>query len=379
MTGPVFHELLDRDALFERGDVYQVGYDERRAAKPTVRLAIVGAGGVAQAKYLPALARLRSRWEPVDIVGLVTPDARQADKLRRIWSTPVFASASDLLEQTQPDAVIVSSPDEFHAEHALQAIAAGAHVLVEKPVARRLADAQRMLDAAQAAQRVCITVCNKRYSPPYAQARSLVEQGRIGRAHLFSGKFTLGYRYIDLLEAGTIHLLDLARFLVGPVQAVYAAAAPPASDVERFENVAITLIFRSGAVGSVVTSSTASSLHPWERVELVGDGAWLIVEDQRSVTLHPADGAPAERWEQVVPNTLLSGEEWGGFSGLLQDFVDAVRGSSLVRTAPEDGYCALELVRAAQLSVLRGSIVSLPLDLATADREFEEHMGRKTI
>jgi predicted dehydrogenase len=371
MTRPPFLELLDPDALFTRGDVYQVAYDEERAAKPTVRLAIVGAGGVAQSKYLPALARLRSRWEPVELVGLVTPDARQADKLRRTWHAPVFTTLDDLLERTRPDAVVICSPDELHAEHAIAALAAGAHVLVEKPIARRLTDAQRILDAAETAARTCITVCNKRYSPPYAQAQWLIAEGRLGQVRLFSGKFTLGYRYVDLLESGTIHLFDLARFLAGDVSAVHAVAASSEPNHDPFKNLAVSLVFRSGAVGSLVTSSTATSLHPWERVEVVGEGAWLAVDDQRSVTIYPADEGPAERWEQVVPHTLLSAEEWGGFAGLLDDFLDAVRGGRLRRTVAADGYRALELVAATQLSALGAGLVSLPLEPATADAELQ--------
>jgi len=378
MSRPAFLELLDAEAVFRRADVYQLAYDEDRAAKASVRLAIIGAGGVAQAKYLPAIGRLRSRWEPVELVGLVTADAQQADRLRRGWSVPVFADARRMLDEARPDAVIVSTPDGLHAEHVIASLEAGAHVLVEKPIARRLTDARRMLDAAHAAQRLCITVCNKRYSPPYAQARWLVDQGRIGRPALLSGKFTLSYDYVDLLEVGTVHLFDLVRYLAGDVAAVAAVAAPSRrNDRYRFENVALTLTFGSGAVGSLVTSSTATSFHPWERMELFGEGAWLAVDDQRAVTLYPGDDAPAERWEQVVPHTLLSAEEWGGFVGLLEDFLDAVRGQELRRTRPDDGYRAYELVVATQLSALRAAAVDLPLDAAAADAELRDRTERK--
>ena len=89
-----FHAGLDAGALFERGDVYRVAFDEERAARSPVRLAILGAGGVAQAKYLPAIARLRTRWEPSHLVALSTLDPRQGKKLSRIWGAPAYGTAA---------------------------------------------------------------------------------------------------------------------------------------------------------------------------------------------------------------------------------------------------------------------------------------------
>src|SRR2546423_5005887 len=133
-----FFARLDRPALFEAGDVYRVAYDEERASRGPVRLAVLGAGGVAQAKYLPAIARLRTLCEPVELVALSTLDGRQAEKLRRVWSVPVDADSGRVLREHSPDAVLVTSSDDAHRELALAALEAGCHVLVEKPIARTL-------------------------------------------------------------------------------------------------------------------------------------------------------------------------------------------------------------------------------------------------
>jgi predicted dehydrogenase len=169
-------------------------------------------------------------------------------------------------------------------------------------------------------------------------------------------KFTLGYDYVDLLESGTVHVFDLARFFMGDVRSISTAAAPA-----RRDNLIVTLEFTSSAVGTIVTSATALSLHPWERVEIFGDGAWLAVEDQSTLTLHWAEYEPARSWGPVVPNTLLSAEEWGGYLGMLEDFLSAVRGAS-VSTETWDGYRALELVAATRVSLARGARVDLPLE-----------------
>jgi predicted dehydrogenase len=355
-----FHAGLDRAALFERGDVYRVEFDEERSTRAPVRLAILGAGGVAQAKYLPALARLRTQWEPVELVALATLDARQGEKLTRIWGAPAYRDAEALLREHAPDAVLVTSSDDAHADLTLAALGAGAHVVVEKPIARTLHDAGEMCRAAESAGRVLLTTCNKRFSPPYAEARRLLDAGAVPAPSLFSGKFTLGYDDVDLLESGTVHLFDLARFFMGDVLRV--AALPAGSTAE---SAVVSLEFAGGAAGTIVTSAGALSLHPWERVEIFGDGPWLAVEDSATLTLHPAEYEPARTWAPVVPNTLVSAEEWGGYVGMLDAFLEAVRGTAPSPAGTWSGYHALELVVATRRSLAEGEPIALPLSTTT--------------
>jgi len=346
---------LDRRAVFERGDVYRVAFDEERAARAPLRIAVLGAGGVAQSKYLPAIAQLRTRWEPVELVGVSTLDARSRDKLSAVWGVRAYADSTELLREHQPDAVLVTSSDEAHAELTLAAIEAGAHVLVEKPIAQSLHEARTMCRAAHAAGRILITTCNKRFSPPYAEAHRLLAAGVIPDPALFGAKFVLGYDDVDLLASGTVHVFDLARHFMGDVVRVSAVAA-----ATSVTTIAVTLEFASGAVGSIVTSANALSLHPWERVEIFGAHAWLEVDDQSSLRVHTGEDEPAQVWSPVVPNTLLSGEEWGGYVGLLEAFLASVRGED-ARIACDDGYHALELVEATRLALADRAPVDLPL------------------
>ncbi len=98
-----------------------------------------------------------------------------------------------------------------------------------------------------------------------------------------AGKFNLGYDYVDLFEAGTIHLFDITRFLMGDVSTVSAVG------VNKYhrnrwpypvDNAMMTFEFASGAVGTLYTSAAAISLKPWERVEVYAEKKWLAVENQ---------------------------------------------------------------------------------------------------
>ncbi len=354
------------------GDVYAIGYDEERASRQKVRLAIIGGGGVAQSKYFPAIARLRTLWEPVEIVAFATRNEAQARKIEAIYRTRHYADYKQMLENEEIDGVLVLGPDDLHMEHAVSALESGRHVLVEKPIARSLADAQRMCQVADKRGLWLMTVANKRYSPPYRRAKLLIESGTVADPAMFSGKFNLGYSYVDLFEGGTIHLFDIARYLMGEVASMTCIGVDRYSGNKRrypVDNAIATFEFESGAIGSLYTSASALSLKPWERVEVYGNHAWLAVEDGRDLLVYRSEEGPEERWSPVVPNTLLFDEEFGGFMGILENFAQVIRGVEQPLVTGRDGYQAYELLIACHLSLARGEKVVLPLDPTSADSE----------
>ncbi|MBA3946735.1 MAG: Gfo/Idh/MocA family oxidoreductase [Herpetosiphonaceae bacterium] len=184
--------------MFGARDVYGIGYDPERAARRSVRCAIIGAGGVAQAKYLPALARLRTLWEPLELVAVAEPRNDHAHKLEHIYGGRWYADYQRMLGTEQLDAVLVLSPDALHAEHTLAALEAGLAVLVEKPFAASLSDAKRMCSRADELGLPLMCVANKRLSPPYRRARQLIADGGVHHPALYTTKFNLGYDYVDL-------------------------------------------------------------------------------------------------------------------------------------------------------------------------------------
>ncbi|MBL8155500.1 MAG: Gfo/Idh/MocA family oxidoreductase [Anaerolineae bacterium] len=356
---------------FEEGDVYGVAYDSTRAALKPIRLGVIGAGGVAQSKYFPAVARLRMIWEPVEISAFAEPRTEHVDKVQAIYGGQAYADYREMLRAEPLDGVMVLSPDGLHREHVLACIEAGLPVLVEKHIARSLADAVQICEAADAAKLLMMTVANKRYSPPYRRARTLLDRGAVGAPALMTGKFNLGYNYVDLLEAGTIHLFDLTLYLMGAVTRVNAAGMKrkPGGDYP-IDNAVVMLEFASGAVGSLTTSATALSLKPWERVEIYGEHAWLSVEDQYALTLYGGEVEGAQSWRPVVPNTQLFDEEFGGYMGIVENFCQCIRGEETPLVTGWDGCRAYELLTAVHLSLARRTPVDLPLpDPAAADAE----------
>ncbi len=361
------HTPLEK--MFDKADVYGVGFDKQRAARKPLRLGIIGAGGVAQSKHIPALLRLRTIWEPVTLAAVSSVDERSGKRLEQSYNCRWYADYQQMLQREKLDGVLVAGPSELHVEHAIACIQAGIAALVEKPPSRSLSEAARLCRLAEERNVPLMTVANKRYSPPYRGAKRFVREGPLKDPAMFCGKFNLGYDYVaNLLQDGTIHLLDLARYFMGDVRAVSAVgvnkyARNPSAP---FDNAVITLAFVSGSIGSIYTASSALSLKPWERVEIYANKCWLAVEDQYELALFDSEAGPAKSWRPVVPNTLIFDEEFGGYMGQLENFLQVIRGEESPLVTGWDGYRALELCTAAQQAIESRQTIALPLPEAAS-------------
>jgi predicted dehydrogenase len=364
------HTPLEK--MFAGGDVYGVGVDHQRAARRPLRLGMIGAGGVAQSKWLPALARLRTLWDPVILVGVADPAQEQGRKVERVHGCRWYRDHTQLLSEEKPDVVIVASPDRFHAEHAEDALEAGSAALVEKPFCTSLAEAERLCRLSAAAGPPLMPVANLRFSPPFHRARRFVASlPGFSAEKVVLGKMHLGYDYVDLLEGATVHLFDLTRFLLGDVVEVRARGLGRAPGRHRYpcQQVVISLDFGPAGVAQLFTSASALSLKPWLRVEVHGQRTWLVVDDVFELVLYDSETGPAKVWKPVLANTLLFDEEFGGYLPQLEHFLQVVRGEEEPSVTAMDGYRAVELITATHLAMASGDAVALPLEPIRADAE----------
>lgn len=358
---------------FELGDVYGVGFDEERASRKRLKIGFIGAGPVVQSKHWPAIKRLQMIWEPVEVTAFALRTEKQAHKVEQVLGGRWYKDYKEMLKNEELDGVIVCSSDAVHAEHSLACIDKGIPVLVEKPITRSLVDAQEVCKLADQKGVPVMTVANKRYSPPYRRAKKFIVDGPVSNPAMFVGKFNLGYPYVDLFESGTIHLFDITRYLMGDVRTVRCVGLNAYHKNKRkfpVDNAIAQFEFKSGAVGTLYSSSSALSFKPWERVEVYGDYAWLDVDDQYKLTLHDSETDGSKYWTPIIPNTLIFDEEFGGFIGLMENFLQVIRGAEKPLVTGWDGCRAYEALVASELSLARqGAVISLPLDPKSADEE----------
>jgi predicted dehydrogenase len=151
-----------------------------RDTRPPIGVAIIGCGAAIAGLHASALRKLESRGS-ARVVALVDPDrSRTAALGRKFRSARAFATTAEAVSATTPELTIVASPPALHAEHAVAALAAGSHVLCEKPMAVRAADGERMVAAAADAKRLLAIGMTRRLATGLIDARGLIASGALG-------------------------------------------------------------------------------------------------------------------------------------------------------------------------------------------------------
>jgi len=184
-----------------------------------MRVGIIGCGHVSQA-HIPHIHRLKG----VEIVGVCDTSKEKAQEIAHQFGIRhVYQKASDLLEDRRPDVVHILTPPQTHKELSIQAMEAGCHVLVEKPMALNVKEADEMI-AASRHHGVTLGIChNYLFEPAVMEAKELVARGAIGKVvavEIFWG-FSHGWNFVRYRKAQWIYDLPGGFFHENAPHIVY--------------------------------------------------------------------------------------------------------------------------------------------------------------
>jgi predicted dehydrogenase len=304
----------------------------------TMRIAVIGVGHLGQHH-----ARILAAMPEVDLVAVVDTKPGRAAEIALKHGTAPLIDASALIGRI--DAVTIATPTVSHVEIALPFIEAGTAVLVEKPLAASLADADRLVEAAAARGTVLATGHTERFNPAVAAALPLVSSPRFIEIHRL-GTFPERSLDIDVIFDLMIHDLDVLLAVVGPdvasVEAVGVNVLTPRVDIANAR-----LRFASGCIANVTASRISRDrvrkARFFQRDSYVSiDYAAQEVEVYRLVAQN--GGRPAIQGGRVD----VAGDE--PLRAELADFVEAVRMRRQPAVTGRDGRAALALAtRVAQL------------------------------
>jgi predicted dehydrogenase len=249
--------------------------------KPLTRLAVVGLG-MATKPHLEALAELRGR---VAVSGVFNRTRSKAVAVQEKFGFPVFDSLEAIAVDAGTDGVIIATPPNQRSEIVAQMVAAGKHVLMEKPVERTLSAAKDIVALCEANGTTLGIVFQHRFRQAARRLKILVDSGELGdlalvRAEIpwwrdqgyydVAGRGSLERDGGGVLISQAIHVLDLMLSLTGPAQTVQALTATTRLHKMETEDFATAGIrFENGAVGSVVATTAT---YPGEEEQLVLDG-----------------------------------------------------------------------------------------------------------
>lgn len=316
--------------------------------------AVIGCGDVSIV-HLQAIINL----DGVDLVAVCDTDPGRAAATAQRYGVPGFTNHRELLDTVRPDVVHVCTPHHQHTQVAIDCIDAGVAVLVEKPVAHTVAEADRLIATARRHPDVKVGVClQNRYNATTLAVRALLDSGDLGATR--GGSATVLWHrdpayYQDrpwrgrLRDSGggvlinqAIHTLDLMEWLLGDVVEVRSHTGRYALDgVVDVEDTANVLLEHVGGARSVVFATTANVVDSPVTIEIVTARAVLLIRGDLTVSY--ADG----RVEIVTERRAATGGRsyWGvSHELLIADFYRTLPDPEPFWIGPEEGARSLRLV-----------------------------------
>ena len=361
-----FQKLVHRALLFAGG----------QEAGATVGVGLIGYGAIARAHAaaISSTTGLRLR-------GICDVSTERRELAAREWTVPTHSSAEDMFDDPDVGLVVVGTPPSAHADSVLAALAAGKHVVCEKPFALRVQEVDWMIDSAVSRERVLTVYQSRRWDPDYIAMRDVVRSGRIGEP-FYMEAFVGGYSHPcdfwhshEPISGGTIYdwgshyfdwVLQLFPFAVKSVSA--AAHKRVWHDVTNADQVRVDLMFDGGAQATFLQSDIAAALKPkwyllgtegavvgdWreESVMSRGAGGELIEErlapadsPARVKVMRPADGGSHE---EVL---VLARRDEGGF---YRNLADHLAWEEPLAVTPDEARRTVAVMEAAAHSIARG-------------------------
>jgi predicted dehydrogenase len=342
-----------------------------------LRVALIGAGNISTV-HIGALRRV----EGVELVGIYDQNGDLSRQRAEAHGIPnVYPSWEALLGDGGVDCVGVLLPHDLHERFATEALAAGKHVVCEKPLGTSVAECERMLAAAERAGRSLLPVHNRVYDHAAERMHEIVEQGQIGEVVLaqtngYEGPRTVGVRPWlatksgggGVLLAQAIHPAYVLRWLLGDVARVGCLFGDlKVVDMTAEDTAVATLKFASGALAEM-TATFGIAHGPFDHaIYLHGRDGYLQLASGRAgprgnpytlSAIAPQLYGDSELHEvEVTPSEGFA----TGFQRMWADYAGALLEGATPRVTGQDGRAAVEIIEAAYRSNELGRTVELPL------------------
>jgi len=344
-----------------RGDARAVS-----GGRDPVRVGLLGAGAVAQIVHLPIFTERGD----VDVLAIADPDGLKAESLASRFGVPRVLDDDALLGDGDVEAVVICAPNNRHESLAVAALEAGKHVLVERPLALTAEGAQRVLDAARAADRCLAVGMNHRYRPDAGALRAFISGGELGTiTAVRASSLTRAQPVVRRTwrqkpeEAGGgafmdlgVQIVDLAFWLLDypEVERVVAVLTGERNGIEDGATVLATS--RDGIAFSfeVSWSLFAEADRHYARVMgTEGSGTLPPLQVHKQLGGRPVDVTPRQPTPRGGENSFTN-----AYRRLLDEFVRSVAGECSL-PLPEEQVALMAFVEAVYRSAREGGEVRL--------------------
>ena len=339
-----------------------------------IKIALLGCGRIAK-RHSDLLGG--GHINGAKLVGVCDVVRERADAIGSRYGVPAYYDLDRLLGQQDVDVVSVLTPSGLHPIHAIAVAKAGKHVVVEKPMALRLDDADAMIEACDAAGVKLFVVKQNRFNVPVVKAREALDAGRFGRLVLGTVRvrWCRDQSYYDqdawrgtwaydggVLANQASHHIDMLEWFFGDVVSVHARAITALVKIEAEDTAIATLKFRNGALG-IIEATTAVRPNDLEgSLSILGEkGAVEIAGFAVNQIRHWRFVSESDSDKQVIENYSVNPPNVYGFGhqAYYQHVVDCLQNQSPALVDGFQGRKSLELISALYELIETGREVAL--------------------
>ena len=339
-----------------------------------INFALVGCGRISK-RHSELLGE--NQIAGAQLVAVCDKIVSKAQVIADKYTIPAYSCLHDMMKEEKIDVVVVLTESGLHAQHTIELAPYGAHVVVEKPMALTLDDADAMIEACDKYGVKLFVVKQNRFNVPIVQLRKALDQGRFGK--LIMGTVRVRWcrpqAYYDqdswrgtwaydggVLTNQASHHVDLLEWMMGDVESVFAKSKHALADIEAEDTAVVILKFRNGALG-VIEATTAIRPKDLEgSISILGEtgsvevGGFAVNEMKTwnfSATLD-GDSDVIEKYSVNPPNVYGFGHQ-----AYYEHVVDCLDNDTAQLVDGLQGRKSLELINAIYESIETGQEVPL--------------------
>ena len=340
-----------------------------------IRFALAGCGRIAKNHF----AALSAHAERAELVGVCDVNPVELESATSKTGAPGFGALANMLKESAPDVVALTTPSGLHPPQTIQIAEAGCHVMTEKPMATRWQDGKRMVAACDAAGVRLFVVKQNRRNATLQLLKNAVDNGRFGRIYMVNINvfWTRPQAYYDSAEwRGTwefdggafmnqaSHYIDLLDWIIGPIESLQAYTGTLARNIEVEDSGVMSVKWRSGALGSVNVTMLTYPKNLEGSITVLGETGTVRIGGVAVNEIQHWEFADVREEDASVTRANYQTTSVYGFGHPLyyDNVIKVLRGEAEPETDGREGLKSLEVLIAAYLSARDGKRISLPLE-----------------
>lgn len=325
-----------------------------------IKFAVVGCGHIGKRH-----AEMISRNEECELIALIDVKDKSALGIDG-YTVPFYSSMDEFLREHQEvDVVNIASPNGNHCDHAIRALDSKKHVVVEKPLALKKVDAERVIYKALNVHRHVFAVMQNRYSPPSVWIKELVDSGRLGEIYMvqLNCYWNRDNRYYKKdswhgkkdLDGGTLftqysHFIDIMYWLFGDIENISARLKDfNHQALTEFEDSGVvTFDFVNGGMGSINFSTSVWDKNLESSMAIIAENGSVKIGGQYMDKVEYCHIKDYQIPELAPTNP---GNDYGAYKGsaqnhhyVIQNVVDVLKGRATITTNALEGLKVVEII-----------------------------------